>query len=438
MENTIERPANSKGVEAIPDSLRFEQSPAHATKSARHLLMKAARASFEALRRASTNFVSFCRVTSSFIRDNRWVLFTVGILLIPAWVKGINLLLLLALLVVSMWAVNLWIAGRQLRRIRAHRRWIGPIFAGREARWEIELQTTNGRSASGFRVIDAGPDHRREWFVDRIEASQSMRLAASTMLPRRGLYRLNPLGAASMHPFGLGRRKRRIGQREQCVVLPQLGFLNATRFDHWLSQRVRGDGRIHRTARPSMMHQDDLHGLRPFRAGDNPRWIHWRTSARKNQKMVREFEQDTGQELILLVEPHSANPGQYDPILETVISLAATICWEWHRIGNDKLSLGILGSKPVVAMRHAGADSALEMLRHLALTEGEAWLDPGSLLKRLATPVKSSTPVLLVASQQNTPVAGRLSKVLNRPIFVLTPELARDFYEAPALAVVRN
>src|SRR5262249_49364986 len=63
------------------------------------------------------------------------------------------------------------------------------------------------------------------------------------------------------------------------------------------SPRRRRRPRRHPTA------QAEFHGLRAFRSGDSPRWIHWRTSARCGELMVREFEDVPPDHLVLVVEP---------------------------------------------------------------------------------------------------------------------------------------
>lgn len=372
------------------------------------------------------------RAGKGFIYENRWILLVFALLLLPAWVKGINLLLLLSLLVISMWGVNWVIAGRQLRRLKCSRLWHGAIHAGREAHWEIKVQNNDRRPSHGFRLIDAGHDHQSEWFVDRLEPGETILLNASVVLPRRGPYRLTPLMALSLYPFGVAHRRRRVGELEECLVLPRLGRLNSARFERWLSQRAWSDVRTHHVARPSMLHQDDLHGLRPFRAGDNPRWIHWRTSARKNQKMVREFEQDTSQELVILVEPYSSNPEQLDPRLESAISLAATICMEWNRLGGDRLQLGILGPKPGVVTRGNGGENGFELLRCLARVVGAPSIDTAPLLKLLPAPSARTTPIVVITPLANSPTVARLTRTWNRPVHGLNPEAAREFYEETA------
>jgi uncharacterized protein (DUF58 family) len=369
-------------------------------------------------------------------REGKLLLTAALVMVVPAWVKGINLLMLVAFLLLAVWAVNLLAARRQVRRLRAARRWQGPVFAGEEAHWDVEVHNERALPAFGFRIVDAGPDHHQEWFVTRIPGDGEVRVQTAVTFSRRGRYALEALQAASLYPFGLAQSHRSLAAPDECLVLPRLGRINLTRFQRWLAKTTRGDARLHRLARPSMIHQDDLHGLRQFRPGDNPRWIHWRTSARRNQKMVREFEEDAGLNLILILEPWTTNFGHFDAQLEQTVSLAASLAWEWCRQSIDYLMLAIAGTKPRVTAGYASHDNALAMLRHLADVRGETYVDPQPLLRAVNAGVVPDAPVILISPRERGPLHQRLEQSWNRPIFALTPGRAAEFYDAPPMPVV--
>src|SRR5262249_54897413 len=152
--------------------------------------------------------------------------------------------------------------------------------------------------------------------------------------------------------------------------------------------------------------------------GDSPRWIHWRTTARRGELMVREFEETPTDNLIVVVDPWV--PGQQDrgqesgtweeagkgpppfPVLEDALSLAATVCWEWCRQRGDRLVLGGGGRPPLVQEGVTGREQALLLLECLAIQNGCAEPDVTGLLDRLAAEGLPPAPVLLVSTRQDS------------------------------------
>src|SRR5262249_8336397 len=120
-------------------------------------------------------------------REGRIWLVASGVLFLAGWVKGINLLMLLAYLLLALLAVNFVVALRQLRGLRGRRWPLGPQFAGKVGSWEVEL-TGGRRSSGGFKIEDVGPNHRLEWFEDRLESRQVLRIRSQALLPQRGRY----------------------------------------------------------------------------------------------------------------------------------------------------------------------------------------------------------------------------------------------------------
>src|SRR5438445_186493 len=87
------------------------------------------------------------------------------------------------------------------------------------------------------------------------------------------------------------------------LLLLGLNWIAARRaLRRWLMHSARPDERAGRSRRRLAL-EAEFHGLRQFRAGDSPRWIHWRTSARTGELVVREFDHGTHNDLVLILEP---------------------------------------------------------------------------------------------------------------------------------------
>jgi uncharacterized protein (DUF58 family) len=366
-----------------------------------------------------------------------WLIVSVGLLGIGLF-KGINLLLLLACLMLALWLLNVVLAGRRLGRLRGQRFRDGPVFA--RVPFLVQVQVTNPRSAPvlSVRVEDHGDAHALGWFVPRLEGRQRAEFQQWVTLPERGSYRWGALTASSAYPFGLVRRGRALTPAEEVIVLPALGRLHRGRLRCYLtpvgyySAPARGSTRRDPTA------QAEFHGLRAFRSGDSPRWIHWRTSARCGELMVREFEDVPNDNLVVVVDPELP-AGHPSAALDAVISLAATVCWEWCRQKGDFLALVVAGPEPEVIDGVTGPELALRTLECLAVQTGQSSSDADALVECLQTHPLPPAPLLLLGARPSA-LGDLLAQRLGRPVAALDASALADidFYEGPPLPAGRG
>jgi uncharacterized protein (DUF58 family) len=319
-------------------------------------------------------------------------------------------------------------ARRALRGAVARRKARGPIFAETPTSWEVEASVTGRRPVTGWEVVDEGPDHAVRWFLLNAAPGQTVRLRRDVTLPKRGPYVCRPLRAVSSFPFGLVRQEVAFGGEERITVLPRLGSIHIGRLRRWLMQSARPDERARRTRRRLAL-EAEFHGLRQFRPGDSPRWIHWRTTARTGELVVREFDQGSHHDLLLLVEPFSPAAGSND--VEAVIALAATICWAWSRESGDRVVLAVVGADPVAAVGGDGLDAVVPLLETLAGIEASATADLAGLERRLRDVPLPGGAALLVSSRPDGSTAERLSLSLDRPVAFLSATDPPPFYQPP-------
>jgi len=357
--------------------------------------------------------------------------------------KGMNLITLLASLLLAVWLLNVLLAGRRLPRLRCHWRVERPVFAGTPFGLEIEVEAPAGPAPVGVRLESQGPQHALAWFLTRLAGGDRVRLRQAVTLPQRGWYSWTALHLSSGYPHGLAERGVLVEPAGPTLVFPPLGRLHRGRLRRYLVQAApSGGGACGRPCRLPAA-QTEFHALRSFRPGDSPRWIHWRTSARRGELMVREFEDMPTDNLVLVLEPWLGDqgPGGRNPsllppepralaALEDAVSLAATICWDWCRQQGDRFVLAVAGRAPAVLGGVTGKDFGLVLLESLALVRGEATPDAGGLLERLdATPLPPA-PVLLVSTRAGD-LGDRLAGRLHRPVALVDVSVpgAYDFFE---------
>ncbi len=343
--------------------------------------------------------------------------------------KGVNLVTLLGTFMLATWGFNIALAGRRLRRLRL-RRWAEvPVFAQTPFTVWVELVNPKRKAEIGVRLEDRGPSHSMGWFVSHLDPVQKIQFCQKLVLPCRGRYAWEPLSARTSYPLGLAERRVSGGSGEELIVFPRLGRLHRGRLRRILAY---GSPTLGRAQRRPMRHpaaQSDFHGLRTFRSGDSPHWIHWRTSARRGELMVREFEDTPIDNLVLILDPFRSPPTADCPVLEEAISLAATICWEWCRQTGDRFVLAVAGDDPAVIDGFTGRDLGVRMLECLALQTGTSNPDSARLVDRLK-PVLPYAPILLVSTRANG-FADNLERALRQPIARVDVSNPReiDFFE---------
>ena len=103
------------------------------------------------------------------------------------------------------------------------------------------------------------------------------------VFPHRGVYRFTHVLLRSRFPFGLFEMQFERPLPDEIVVHPAIGRIKGLPNGH--------AGQVGQIERPlHRIGQDEFSHLRDYRPDDNPRRIHWRTSARLRQLHVMEFE----------------------------------------------------------------------------------------------------------------------------------------------------
>jgi uncharacterized protein (DUF58 family) len=313
--------------------------------------------------------------------------------------KNINLLALLGCVLLALLATHAFVVGRGLLRLQVDRRLDELLFAGAAVPIELRVRNLGARACEGARLEDAG----QSWYIERLEGGARHACPGVLTLPGRGWHDLGPILLSSSHPFGLVRRQVAAPAGGRILVLPRPARLDRERLRHQLrgadprGERIKKRGWRHDTA------QADFHGLRPFRPGDSPRWIHWRTSARRGELMVREFEDVPGDDLLVVLPACSGND------VERVIGLAASIVWEWCRRRGDRLALlagdvlydGLTGPEHVrlllgalaVLPAHALPAPDLDLVRELPATMAVVALHAGRPAEAAALETVLARPV---------------------------------------------
>lgn len=179
------------------------------------------------------------------------------------------------------------------RTSRVHRQQVGQIF---EERFEIINQSRLGQLWLEIRDQTDMPVKRGSKVVANIGPHQYRSYYSRTLLTQRGSFTLGPTAISSGDPFGLFSKQITFQAEKTLVVLPYI--VNLQSFPS-LPGRLPG-GRALR--RKSLEVTPYAAGVREYVPGDPLSRIHWRTTARKDKLMVKEFEQDPQADVWILLD----------------------------------------------------------------------------------------------------------------------------------------
>lgn len=233
-------------------------------------------------------------------------------------------LLRVAAFVIALPLLALILAGRSRFGIRGRRR-VDPPRVSVGSPVQVELHITNGRlPVDGLIVEDDIPhalgDHPR--FRLNALRGNGARLDYAVTPSLRGIHQIGPLRTRIGDPFGLATYERELADRSRLVAIPKVYELSGLPPGSGLGTGENG------TAKTRAGHGNDDAMVREYQHGDDIRRVHWKSTARRDELMVRVEERPwQGGVTVLLDRRSAAHRGAgADNSVEWAISAAASIC----------------------------------------------------------------------------------------------------------------
>ncbi len=258
------------------------------------------------------------------------VLVLIPVLWINFWLLGLAMLLI----VLTLLGNRLWL-WRAVRTTRIHRNAPEQAFQGDLVEIEVIVHNGGRLPLPWLQVMDYVPSNfkstpRPEWLLS-VRSQEKLRLTYTLECLRRGRYHLGPLEGKAGTLFDTskepGGEARRWEARSRLLVYPKLVPLEQLLLPSRLPM-----GNL-RTRQPLLPDPSRIAGLREYQSGDDPRYIDWRSTARFNQLMVKQFERTRQVPLAILVDMRP--PGlQYSwrQMAETSIIVAASLAYRANEL----------------------------------------------------------------------------------------------------------
>jgi len=205
-------------------------------------------------------------------------------------------------------------------------RWLPPRTLSGEL-FEVRVRITNRSRwrpafGMGFRdalQIDSSGEVTCGPTVPLLAPGATVEVVYEKRIHRRGVYNVSNALVATRFPLGAFERRVLLQTPTRIVVLPPIGRLQRAA----KRQIARKESDRARKQRPGEG-TDEFHTLREYRPGDNPRLIHWRTTARVGTLVRRVMHDHAGDDIIVALDTRMGR-GLESRFLESAISCAATL-----------------------------------------------------------------------------------------------------------------
>ncbi len=341
------------------------------------------------------------------------------------------------LLVIGGWSWTNWIArglklSRSARILRAN---VGDYF-------EEHYEVVNGSRvlAPWIEIFNQSriPYASGSRLLTLLLGRQKRTYLARTWLTRRGAFALGPTRISAGDPFGLFRSTREIASTQTLIILPMLFEIKSFS----LPRGLLPGGQVIRRKSPDIT--PHAAGVREYAAGDAMKRIHWPTSIRRGQLMVKEFEQDPQAQVWLYLdcqrEVHFEKPRQHDwePVdsgffgrrpdfrlppssLEYGVSITASLA---HYFIAQRRAVGYASAGQTFTVHHAERSERQEgrILETLAFVEANGKLSIAALVAAQASQLAQGSTAILITPTVNPELllaVDDLKRRYMRPVVIL-------------------
>ena len=242
---------------------------------------------------------------------------------------------------------------------------------GQEIEVRVEVVNRSGRRTPVLLFEDqlpAGLQASTRVVVPPLSPMESARLSYRLLAARRGRFTVGPSRLLSVEPFGLVERTWEASLRDELLVRPQVHTLTPV-----LPVRRTGRGGDSDLGGAGVVGDPDM-SVREHRHGDDLSRVHWPTTARRGQLMVRPDQHPQDHNAVVLLDSRADGQrgSEERSSLELLVSAAASVLVHAADLGQRVALLGdgqdpAPGSHDTAHRDDAADDPVEESLDRLAV-----------------------------------------------------------------------
>jgi uncharacterized protein (DUF58 family) len=256
------------------------------------------------------------------------------------------------------------------------------------------------------------PGHHARRVVT-VPAKGSRTFRVKSTITRRGLYAVGPVLVRTGDPFGLFRHERAFGYAQNVLVYPR-----ATELPNFQvpPANLPGEGRFRRRTHYVT---PNASGVRPYEFGDSYNRIHWPSSARTGELMVKIFELDPASDIWVILDlDRDVHLGEGDDSTEEYsVRIAASVA-RYFLTANRSVGFMSFGRGFDVIDAERGIDQYTRILESLAMARAWGDVPVHDLISNEARRFGRHTTVVVITPSTNEKWVAALTMLHGRGVKV--------------------
>lgn len=300
----------------------------------------------------------------SITREGKWYIGILLVIGVAAINTGNNLLYLVVATLLSLIIISGIMSEATLRGVKVHRSMPPYVFKGAPSRAVLKVTNTKKLFPSySFKINELEGQHF-EAYVLKLASGGSTDVRAEYTFPRRGIANLSGLRVSTKFPFGLFTKGKVEEASNEVLVLPSVGSF----------MPINGQGGLLPAGQSPGVGKGEgggLYGLREYTLADDARHIHWKSAGRTSRLLLKEFEEETEQKVIVVLENRGPAGDAFEELVDRCAGTVNYYIEKGFAVGLKTLSSEISPG--------SGIDQLIRVLRELAFIGPEPGTEGASV-----------------------------------------------------------
>lgn len=312
----------------------------------------------------------------------------------------------------------------------AAKRYLGDRHAFEGETVDIKLDVTNNRFTKFFLEIwDVFPavlkkKEGQDYIVTRLGKNQRLECEYSIECYKRGVYSIGPIKIRTTDPFGFFVHEDKILSFFDLTVYP-----HRVNIDRLPLKTTRSFVKIGAMSSPARGDVGEFHSIREYRQGDDLKYVHWKSSARTGELVVKEFERVTSTDIMIFLdmeELHDVGIGR-ETTFEYGVRIAASVSDYALKKGNN-VGLIAHGQKRGVISVDRGEQQFIRILNFLAGCEANGELPIEEVIQNEGKFLECGSTAIIITTSNDDDFISSILSLRAKNIHVIAAMLNMDSF----------